>query len=144
MVRCTVPVCHGCHHTGRETLTCCNTQKKPNLIIHMLNVDPQWVQPLPMDVPTTVPNTGGVQVIVIEANHCKLFRSAGFDARLTRMLQVQGHPPSYPRACKLWTLVTARSPSPFTGSSRAFRYLHRGDFRVSPRHVWRTPVVVLG
>ena len=41
-----------------------------NLIIHMLGVDPKWVHPLPMDVATTIPNTGGVQVTLIEANHC--------------------------------------------------------------------------
>ena len=41
-----------------------------NLIIHMLGVDPKWVRALPLDVPTTVPDTGGVQVTLIEANHC--------------------------------------------------------------------------
>ena len=41
-----------------------------NLIIHMLSVDRKWVHPLPMDVPTVIPNTGGVTVTLIEANHC--------------------------------------------------------------------------
>ena len=41
-----------------------------NLIIHMLTVDPKWLHPLPMDVASTIPNTGGVQVTPIEANHC--------------------------------------------------------------------------
>ena len=41
-----------------------------NLIIHMLSVDRKWVHPLPMDVPTIIPNTGGVTVTLIEANHC--------------------------------------------------------------------------
>jgi hypothetical protein len=41
-----------------------------NLIIHMLSVDPKWLHPLPMDVASTIPNTGGVQVTPIEANHC--------------------------------------------------------------------------
>ena len=36
----------------------------------MLGVDPKWVCALPLDVPTTVPDTGGVQVTLIEANHC--------------------------------------------------------------------------
>ena len=44
------------------------------LIIHMLSVDPKWVHPLPMDVPTMIPKSDGVTVTLIEANHCK-FRS---------------------------------------------------------------------
>jgi hypothetical protein len=36
----------------------------------MLNVDRRWVRPLPMDVTTVIPNTGGVKVTLIEANHC--------------------------------------------------------------------------
>ncbi|KAH9072365.1 DNA repair metallo-beta-lactamase-domain-containing protein [Lactarius deliciosus] len=40
-----------------------------NLIIHMLSVDPKWVHPLPMDVPTMVPNSGGVTVTLTEANY---------------------------------------------------------------------------
>lgn len=43
----------------------------------MLNVDPKWVKPLPMDIPTTIPDTGDVQVTVIEANHCALVWSCG-------------------------------------------------------------------
>ena len=38
------------------------SQGTANLIIHMLGVDPRWVHPLPMDVATTIPNTGEVQV----------------------------------------------------------------------------------
>ncbi|KAH9172975.1 DNA repair metallo-beta-lactamase-domain-containing protein [Lactarius sanguifluus] len=41
-----------------------------NLIIHILSVDLKWVHPLPMDVPTMVPNSGGVTVTLIEANYC--------------------------------------------------------------------------
>ena len=43
-----------------------------NLIIHMLSVNPKWVHPLPMNVPTLVPESGGVTVTLIEANHCKV------------------------------------------------------------------------
>ena len=43
-----------------------------NLIIHMLSVDPKWVHPLPMNVPTLVPGSGGVTVTLIDANHCKI------------------------------------------------------------------------
>lgn len=41
-----------------------------NLIVHMLGVDRKWVHALPMDVPTVLPDTGGVSVTPIEANHC--------------------------------------------------------------------------
>ena len=43
-----------------------------NLIIHMLSVDPKWVHPLPMNVPTLVPRSGGVTVTLIDANHCRI------------------------------------------------------------------------
>ena len=49
----------------------CLSEGTANLIIHMLSVDPKWVHPLPMDVPTVVPSSGGVTVTLIEANHCK-------------------------------------------------------------------------
>ena len=42
------------------------------LIVHMLSVDKRWVRPLPMDTPTEIPNTGGVTVTLIDANHCAL------------------------------------------------------------------------
>lgn len=88
-----------------------------NLIVHMLAVDRKWVYPLPMDVPTVVPNTGGVTVTLIEANHC-------------------------PGSCLFYfegpqTVDAGDSAfkSPFVGSSKIFRYLHCGDFRASPRHI---------
>lgn len=55
-----------------------------NLIIHMLKVDPKWVHPLPMDVATVIPNTGGVEVTLIEANHCTQFWLSYFTERLLR------------------------------------------------------------
>ncbi|KAI0060674.1 DRMBL-domain-containing protein [Artomyces pyxidatus] len=87
-----------------------------NLIIHMLAVDRRWVHPLPMDVPTIIPNTGGVTVTLIEANHCP-----GSSLFLFEGLQ---------------TINAGDSSftSPFVGSSRVFRYLHCGDFRASPQH----------
>lgn len=42
-----------------------------NLIVHMLGVDRKWVHALPMDIATIIPNTGGVTVTLIEANHCE-------------------------------------------------------------------------
>ncbi len=46
------------------------SQGTANLIIHMLGVDQKWVHPFPMDVATVIPNAGGVEVTLIEANHC--------------------------------------------------------------------------
>ncbi|KAF7308324.1 DNA cross-link repair protein PSO2/SNM1 [Mycena chlorophos] len=46
------------------------SEETANLIIHILSVDKKWVHPLPMDVPTLVPNSGGVHVTLISANHC--------------------------------------------------------------------------
>ncbi|KAI8996416.1 DNA repair metallo-beta-lactamase-domain-containing protein [Trametes punicea] len=88
-----------------------------NLIIHMLGVDPQWVHPLPMDTPTAIPNTGGVQVTLIEANHCPGSCLFLFEGKQT----VNAGDSAY--------------KSPFVGSSKVFRYLHCGDFRASPQHV---------
>ncbi|KAJ4473609.1 DNA cross-link repair protein pso2/snm1 [Lentinula aciculospora] len=88
-----------------------------NLIKHMLRVDPNWVHPLPMDVPTEIPNTGGVRVTLIEANHC-------------------------PGSCLFFvegkqTVNAGDSTfkSSHVGSMKTFRYLHCGDFRASPAHI---------
>ncbi|KAF8623211.1 hypothetical protein AX15_006449 [Amanita polypyramis BW_CC] len=88
-----------------------------NLIFQMLSVDKKWVHPLPMDVPTVIPNTGGVCVTLIEANHCPgscLFLFEGPQTVHTG---------------------DSKYKSPFIGSLKVFRYLHCGDFRASPRHV---------
>ena len=49
-----------------------HSETTANLIIHMLSVDKEWVRPLPMDIPVVIPNTGGVKVTLIDANHCML------------------------------------------------------------------------
>ncbi|OBZ73843.1 DNA cross-link repair protein pso2/snm1 [Grifola frondosa] len=93
------------------------SQGTANLIIHMLAVDPKWVHPLPMDITTTIPNTGGVKVTLIEANHCPgscLFLFEG------------------PQTVNAGDSAFKSS---FVGSDRIFRYLHCGDFRASPLHV---------
>ncbi|KAK7025050.1 DNA cross-link repair protein PSO2/SNM1 [Favolaschia claudopus] len=87
-----------------------------NLIIHILSVDRKWVHPLPMDVPTVIPNTGGVHVTLIEANHCPGSCLFLFEGRQT----VDAGDSSY--------------KSPYIGSPKTFRYLHCGDFRASPQH----------
>ena len=38
--------------------------------MHMLSVDKKWIRPLPMDTPIEVPDSGGVKVTLIDANHC--------------------------------------------------------------------------
>jgi Cft2 family RNA processing exonuclease len=83
----------------------------------MLSVDQKWIRPLPMDTPTIIPDTSGVQVTLIEANHCPGSCLFLFEGQQT---------------------VNAGDSafrSTFVGSSRVFRYLHCGDFRASPKHV---------
>ncbi|KAH9851916.1 DRMBL-domain-containing protein [Lenzites betulinus] len=92
------------------------SQGTANLIIHMLKVDPKWVHPLPMDIPTVIPNTGGVNVTLIEANHCPGSCLFLFEGKQT----VNGGDSAYKSAS--------------VGSSKVFRYLHCGDFRASPQH----------
>ncbi|KAJ6486385.1 DNA cross-link repair protein pso2/snm1 [Mycena vitilis] len=87
-----------------------------NLIIHILSVDKKWVHPLPMDVATVIPNTGGVHVTLIEANHCPGSCLFLFEGPQT----VDAGDSTF--------------KSPFVGSPKTFRYLHCGDFRASPQH----------
>ncbi|KAL2868047.1 cytochrome P450-domain-containing protein [Aspergillus lucknowensis] len=77
-----------------------------NLVRQQLKVDPKWLVDLEFEQKTEVPETGGVQVTMIEANHCPgsaifLFEKA----------------------------VSSGS------STRIRRVLHCGDFRASPQHV---------
>jgi DNA cross-link repair 1A protein len=105
------------------------------LIIHFLSVDPKWVHPLPFDAPSVIPNTGGVQVTLIEANHCPL-------VSLSIGVSSPHNQRAGPGSCLflfegLQTVDAGDSSfrSPFVGSSRIFRFLHCGDFRASPQHV---------
>jgi DNA cross-link repair 1A protein len=100
----------------------------------MLSVDSKWVHPLPLDKATIIPNTGGVSVTPIEANHCT---SLLFGLTVSLSDSVTG-----PGSCLL--LFEGRQTtdagdsvykSPFVGSTRIFRFLHCGDFRASPQHV---------
>ena len=88
-----------------------------NLIIHMLSVDRKWVRPLPMDTPSLIPNTNGVTVTLIEANHCPGSCLFFFEGPQTV------------------NAGDSNFRSYFIGSSKIFRYLHCGDFRASPRHI---------
>lgn len=53
--------CHGPIYCSRPTA---------NLVREKLRVDPKWVVDLEFETTTEVPNTGGVQVTMIQANHC--------------------------------------------------------------------------
>ncbi|KAJ4474558.1 DNA repair metallo-beta-lactamase-domain-containing protein [Lentinula lateritia] len=88
-----------------------------NLIKHMLRVHPSWVHPLPMNVPTEIPNTGGVRVTLIEANHCPGSCLFFFEGKQT----VDAGDSTF--------------KSPYVGTTRTFRFLHCGDFRASPAHI---------
>ncbi|CAE6447584.1 unnamed protein product [Rhizoctonia solani] len=87
-----------------------------NLIKHMRGVDPKWVKPLPENKAIEIPDTGGVTVTLIGANHCPGSSLFVFSGRQTIDA---GDPPV---------------KSPFVGSDRQFTYLHCGDFRACPAH----------
>jgi DNA cross-link repair 1A protein len=82
-----------------------------NLITRVLGVERKWVVPLAYDVPTILPNTGGVICTMIEANHCPGSALFLFEGK---------------RTCNA-------GDSPYqvsgVGSARIYRYLHCGDFR---------------
>ncbi|KLO08694.1 DRMBL-domain-containing protein [Schizopora paradoxa] len=112
---------HSDHYTNlssnwKNGLIYCS-ETTANLVVHMLSVDKKWVRPLPMNVPTVVPNSGGVTVTLIEANHCPGSCLFFFEGKQT----VNAGDSSF--------------KSNFVGSSRIFRYLHCGDFRACPHHV---------
>ncbi|KAF7589708.1 hypothetical protein BBP40_003955 [Aspergillus hancockii] len=77
-----------------------------NLVRQQLKVNPRWVVDLDFEKTEEVPGTGGVQVTLIEANHCP--GSAIF----------------------LFEKTMGSGPS-----KRVQRILHCGDFRASPTHV---------
>ncbi|QRV74289.1 DNA repair metallo-beta-lactamase [Ceratobasidium sp. AG-Ba] len=87
-----------------------------NLIKFMLRVDPKWVKPLPENESVEIPDTGGVRVTLIDANHCPGSSLFVFNGKQT--------------------VNAGDSPvkSPFVGSDRQFTYLHCGDFRACPAH----------
>ncbi|CBQ72092.1 conserved hypothetical protein [Sporisorium reilianum SRZ2] len=87
-----------------------------NLCRTHLGVDPQWLRPLPMEVAVAVPDSGGVMVTCIEANHCPGSCLFLFEGPQTSQLLSRNH------------------ASPYIGTGRIFRYLHCGDFRASPVH----------
>ena len=86
------------------------SQTTANLVRTSLHVQSHLICPLPFDVPTTIPGTGGVRVTLLDANHC-------------------------PGSCLfLFEGPQTRHILPLPPASVTFRYLHCGDFRASPRH----------
>ncbi|RHZ63784.1 DNA cross-link repair protein PSO2 [Aspergillus thermomutatus] len=77
-----------------------------NLVRQQLKVDPRWVVDLEFERKTEVPGTNGVQVTMIEANHCPGSAIFLFEKEVGSGL-----------------------------SARVQRILHCGDFRASPTHV---------
>ncbi|OCF43848.1 DNA cross-link repair 1A protein [Kwoniella heveanensis CBS 569] len=112
---------HSDHYTNLSKSWCHGpiycSQTTANLIIHMLGVEQKWVHGLPNDVPFEMPNTGGVTVMPIEANHCPGSSIFLFEGPQTVNAGDSGF------------------KSPFVGSKRIFRYLHCGDFRACPKMV---------
>ncbi|KAJ5475344.1 DNA cross-link repair protein pso2/snm1 [Penicillium diatomitis] len=89
--------CHGPIYCSRPT---------GNLVRQQLRVDPKWVVDLEFESPFEVPNTGGVKVTMINANHCP-----GSSLFLFEKSFGNGANP------------------------RRQRILHCGDFRASPDHL---------
>ncbi|KIW65257.1 hypothetical protein PV04_07530 [Phialophora macrospora] len=91
--------CHGPIYGSK--VTC-------NLMLQQLKVDPKWVIPLEFEKKVEIPDTKGVFVTMIPANHC---------------------PGS---SLYLFEKVTGKNRD---GSAKLTRILHCGDFRACPAHV---------
>ncbi|ODN95276.1 DNA cross-link repair 1A protein [Cryptococcus wingfieldii CBS 7118] len=88
-----------------------------NLIVHMLQVNPKYVHGLPDNIPFEMPNTGGVKVTPLEANHCPGSSIFLFEGPQTINAGDSGFASAY------------------VGTKRIFRYLHCGDFRANPKMI---------
>ncbi|KAE8354196.1 cytochrome P450-domain-containing protein [Aspergillus coremiiformis] len=77
-----------------------------NLVRQQLKVNPRWLIDLEFEKTTEVPSTGGVQVTLIEANHCP--------------------------GSAIFLFEKAMGAGPL---QKVHRVLHCGDFRASPTHV---------
>ena len=91
--------CHGPIYCSKVTA---------NLVRQQLRVDPKWVMPLEFEKKVELPNTKGVSVTMLPANHC---------------------PGS---SLYLFEKSSQRGPK---GTPKITRILHCGDFRACPAHV---------
>ena len=101
---------HSDHYIGLTSSWCHGpiycSHVTANLVRRQLRVDPKWVVDLEFDDKIEVPETGGVEVTMIPANHC---------------------PGS---SLYLFEKVVGKGKSP-----KVQRVLHCGDFRACPAHV---------
>jgi DNA cross-link repair 1A protein len=101
---------HSDHYVGLTSSWCHGpiycSKVTANLVKQQLRVDPNWVVPLQFETRTEVPDTQGVTVTMIPANHCP--GSSLF----------------------LFEKVVEKGTNP-----RVQRILHCGDFRACPAHV---------
>lgn len=101
---------HSDHYIGLTSSWCHGpiycSHVTANLVRQQLRVDPKWVIDLEFDEKTEVPETGGVEVTMIPANHC---------------------PGS---SLYLFEKVVGKGKIP-----KVQRVLHCGDFRACPAHV---------
>ena len=101
---------HSDHYIGLTSSWCHGpiycSHVTANLVRRQLRVDPKWVVDLEFDQKVEVPNTQGVEVTMIPANHC---------------------PGS---SLYLFEKIVGKGKSP-----RKQRILHCGDFRACPAHV---------
>ena len=101
---------HSDHYIGLTSSWCHGpiycSHVTANLVRQQLRVDPKWVFDLDFDQKMEVPNTGGVEVTMIPANHC---------------------PGS---SLYLYEKVVGKGKNP-----KVQRVLHCGDFRACPAHV---------
>lgn len=103
------------------------THTTANLLASSLHVPEAFLNPLPLDEEVEVPDSGGVKVTLLAANHCP--GSCVFLFRGPRSAYIL---PSAPPSMA----VPAPAPLPFidpkTGKEKEWLYLHCGDFRASP------------
>ncbi|KPI44830.1 DNA cross-link repair protein pso2/snm1 [Cyphellophora attinorum] len=92
--------CHGPIYASK--VTC-------NLMRQQLRVDPKWIKPLEFDKKYEIPDTNGVRVTMLPANHCP--------------------------GSSIYVFEKALSGKNKDGSDRVHRILHCGDFRACPAHV---------
>lgn len=92
------------------------TPATSRLVHAKLRVDKMWLRPIALDVRTLIPDSGGVYVTCIDANHCPGSCLFLFEGPLTAHI------------------LPSSIRNPHIGTSRVFRYLHCGDFRACPAH----------
>lgn len=103
------------------------SQTTGNLMISSLGVPKEFVHPLPYDTEWEVPQSGGVTVTLLPANHCPgscvfLFKGPRTAYILPKPAPALGIPAAAPLPCI----------DPVTTKEKQWRYLHCGDFRASP------------